>query len=88
MWTALIVASLVLAVAGLALFVALCLAIRREDRSPRLTTQPPTARTAVTRRIAGLNVRRDATAAQSGMAKPRAMSWPAPHSSESDHEGR
>lgn len=88
MLTALIVAGLVLAVAGLVLFAALCLAIRREDRSPRLTTRPSTAGTAVTRRIAGLNVRRAATAAQSGLPKARATSWPARHSPESDHEGR
>jgi hypothetical protein len=88
MLTALVVASLVLAAAGLVLFVVLCLAIRREDRSPRLTAQPPTAGTAVTRRIAGLSIRRATPPAQSGLAKPRAALWPTPCPRDSDDEGR
>jgi hypothetical protein len=87
MLTVLLVASLVLAAAGLVLFVGLCLAIRREDHSPCLTAQPPTAGTAVTRRIAGLSVRR-APAAPSGLAKPRAALRPARPWPDSDNEGR
>jgi len=88
MLTALVVVSLALAVAGLVLFVALCLAIRREDRSPRLTSQPPTAGTAVTRRIAGLSVRRATPPAPRGQAEPRAALWPGRCPPGSDHEGR
>jgi hypothetical protein len=88
MLTVLVVAGLVLVVAGLALFVALCLAIRREDRSPRLTSQPPTAGTAMTRRIAGLSVRRAASPARANRSEPRPALWPARYRSESDHEGR
>lgn len=60
MLTILTLAVLALAVVFSVLFAALCLAIRREDRTPRLTTQPPTLGAAITRRIAGLSVRRPA----------------------------
>jgi hypothetical protein len=87
MFTALLVLGLAFAVAGLVLFGALCLAIRREDHSPRLTSQPPTTGTAVTRRVAGLSVRRAIPPTPHNQPAPRATLWPArPH--DSDHEGR
>jgi len=87
MLTALVVAGLALAVVGLVLFAALCLAIRREDRSPRLTSRPPTAGTAVTRRIAGLSVRRAVPPARASRPEPRPALWPARCPPDSDHEG-
>jgi len=86
MLTALVVASLALAIVGLVLFVALCVAIQREDHSPRLSSRPPTSGTAVTRRIAGLSVRR-ATPSAPRQPEPRAALWPA-RPPGSDHEGR
>jgi hypothetical protein len=81
------VLGLALVVAGLVLFGALCLAIRREDHSPRLTSQPPTTGTAVTRRVAGLSVRRATPSTPHNQSAPRAALWPArPH--DSDHQGR
>jgi hypothetical protein len=80
------VASVALAVAGLVLFGALCLAIRREDRSPHLTCQAPTAGTALTRRVAGLSVRRAPPSAPE--PEPRADLWAAPCPPGSDQEGR
>lgn len=77
MFTALFMLGLALAVAGLVLFGALCLTIQREDHSPRLTSQPPTSGTAVTRRIAGLSVRRAVPHAAGGQPEPRAALWPA-----------
>jgi len=56
----LILAIVALAVALAILFVALCLAIRKEERGPGLTARPPSAGTAIVRRIAGLTVRRPA----------------------------
>jgi len=56
----LILAALAFAVVGVLLFAALCLAIHWEDRSPRLSIRPPSACTALTRRIAGLGVRQPA----------------------------
>jgi hypothetical protein len=76
--TALVVLSVVLAVVGLVTFVALCLAIRREDHSPRLTSRPPTAGTAVTRSIAGLCVRRAEAATPTIQPEPRTALRPAP----------
>lgn len=84
--------TLLLAILGLAaalvlLYAALCLAIRGEDRGPRLTVRPPSAAAALVRRIAGLSVRRtvgttdsqpDPRLALSGSARP----------SETDPEGR
>jgi hypothetical protein len=87
MFTALLVLGLTLAVAGLVLFGAICLAIRREDHSPRLTSQPPTGGTTITRRVVGLSVRRAAPPAPRSQPEERAALWPArPH--DSDHEGR
>jgi hypothetical protein len=87
MFTALLVLGLAGAVAGLVLFGALCLAIRREDHSLRLTSQPPTTGTAISRRIAGLSVRRATPPAPHGQPEPRPTFWPTrPHNS--DHEGR
>jgi hypothetical protein len=60
MLNALVLIILVLAAVLFVLFVALCLAIRKEDRDPYLTTRPPTIGAAITRRIAGLTVRRPA----------------------------
>jgi hypothetical protein len=85
--TVLLVLGLAFVVAGLVLFGALCLAIRHEDHSPRLTSQPPTTGTAVTRRVAGLSVRRATPPTPGDRAERRAALWPArPH--DSDHEGR
>jgi hypothetical protein len=60
MLSVLVILGLALAVVGLILFIALCVAIQREDRSARLSSRPPSAGTAVTRRVAGLSVRRPA----------------------------
>jgi hypothetical protein len=58
MLSALVILGLALAVVGLVLFIALCVAIQREDHRPRLSSRPPSAGTAFTRRVAGLSVRR------------------------------
>jgi hypothetical protein len=87
MFAALLVLGLALAVAGLVVFVALCLAIRREDRSPRLTSRPPTPGTALTRRVAGLSVRRATPPMSNTRPAPRAALWPA-RPSRSDPERR
>ena len=60
MLSALVILGLALAVVGFVLFLALCVAIQREDHRPRLSSQPPIAGTAVTRRVAGLSIRRAA----------------------------
>jgi hypothetical protein len=88
MLTPLVVLSLALAAVGLLVFAALCIAIRREDRSPRLTSRPPTAGTAITRRIAGLSIRRAAPPSPGGQPQPRAALWAAPCPPDSDHERR
>jgi hypothetical protein len=73
-----VLAILLLASALLVLFVALCLAIRREDHSARLASRPTTTGAAFTRRIAGLSVRRSA-AQVSAQPDPRlALSGSAP----------
>ena len=77
MFIALLVLGLAGGVAGLVLFGALCLAIRREDHSPRLTSQPLTTGTAVTRRVSGLSVRRATPPAPGSQPEPRAALWPA-----------
>jgi hypothetical protein len=58
MLNVLIPAVLILAGALFVLFVALCLSIRREDRSPRLASRPPSAGASFARHVAGLSVRR------------------------------
>ena len=88
MLTALVVAGLALIAVVLVVFSALCVAIRREDHSPRLTSRPPTAGTAITRRIAGLSVRRAAAPAPQGQPEPRPALWAAPLPPDSDHERR
>ena len=69
MLNAILLALLALAAALLALYVALCLAIRKEDRGPRLAARPQSAGAALARRIAGLNVRR--TTGLDSQADPR-----------------
>jgi hypothetical protein len=88
MFAALLVLGLALAVAGVVVFVALCLAIRHEDHSPRLTSRPPTARTAVTRRVAGLSVRRAVPPIERVQPELDAAPWPPPWLSSSDPERR
>jgi hypothetical protein len=88
MLTALIILGLGLAVVGLVVFITLCVAIQREDHAARLSSQPPTAGTARTRRIAGLSVRRADPPAQSRQPAPRAALWPARYPPDSDHDGR
>lgn len=83
-----LILALVLAVAIVAAFVALCLAIRREDRCPRLTSQAPSAGTAATRRISGLYVRRPDQPAPTSRPGPSVVLWPALPPPESDNEGR
>lgn len=68
------------------LFVALCLVIQKEDRNPRLTTQAPTIGAAITRRIAGLTVRRPTEPADIEAEPYVALSQSAYRSE--DHEGR
>jgi hypothetical protein len=52
-----LVLALVLAAVLLVLFVMVCVAMRHEDHR-HLDTRPPTAGTALARRVAGLHVRR------------------------------
>jgi hypothetical protein len=66
MLNALVVIVVVLAAALFVMFAALCLAIRKEDRGPRLASRPSSAVVASARRIAGLSVRRS-----SGPARPQ-----------------
>jgi hypothetical protein len=77
MLTALVAASLVVAVVGLVLFAGLCVAIQREDHSPRLPSRPPTAGAAFTRRVSGLSVRRAAPPVPRRQSEARAALWPA-----------
>ncbi len=70
MLNVLVLAIVVLAAVLFVLFIALCLAIRKEDRSPRLASRPPSAAAALARRIAGLSVRRSA-APTSAQPDPR-----------------
>ena len=85
MLNALILAMFALAAVLAAAFVALCLAIRHEDRSPSLTTRPPSASAAIVRRIAGLSVRRLAGPADAPADDRLALSGP---SRPDDLEGR
>jgi hypothetical protein len=84
----LILAILALTVVFFVLFVALCLAIRREDRSPRLTPGPPTTVTAVARRVLGLTVRHPAPPTPDQHPGPHLALWGGGHSADPGHEGR
>jgi hypothetical protein len=75
MLSALVILGLALAVIGLVVFIALCVAIQREDRSARLSSRPPTAGTAVTRRVAGLSVRRAARVVTTSPPDLRPALW-------------
>lgn len=75
MLSALVILGLALAVVGLVMFIALCVAIRREDRSARLSSRPPSTGTAVTRRVAGLSVRRATPATTSSPPDLRPALW-------------
>jgi hypothetical protein len=88
MLTIVILAILALAAVGLVLFVALCLAIQREDHSARLASRPSTGATAVTRRVSGLCVRRAEPPTPGDRPEPYPALWPAPWPRGSDHEGR
>jgi hypothetical protein len=88
MLTALVILGLAPAVVGLVLFMALCVAIQREDRSARLSSRPLTAGTAVTRRVAGLSIRRAAPPATSSRRDLRPTLWASRYPPDSGHERR
>jgi hypothetical protein len=87
MLNVLILAIVALAIGLFAAFIALCLAIRREDRSPRLNPQAPSVGTAATRRVAGLCVRRPAPPSEATAPSPSVALWDAPYPPESGPEG-
>lgn len=88
MLSALVILGLALVVVGLVLFIALCAAIQREDRSARLSSRPPSAATAVTRRVAGLNVRRAAPPTSGIRPDCRPALWASRCPPDSGHERR
>ena len=88
MLSALVILGLALAVVGLVLFIALCVAIQREDHRPRLSSRPPSAGTAVTRRVAGLSVRRAAPPATSRRTDLRPALWARRYPPDSGQERR
>jgi hypothetical protein len=88
MFSALVILVLALAVVGLVVFIAICVAIQREDHCPRLSARPPTAGTAVTRRVAGLSVRRAAPSAASGQPDLHPALWASRYPPDSDQERR
>ena len=88
MLSALVILGLALTVVGLVLFIALCVAIQREDRSARLSSRPPTAATAVTRRVAGLSVRRSAPPITGSRRDLRPALWASRYGPNSGHERR
>jgi hypothetical protein len=88
MLSVLVLLGLALAVVGLVVFIALCVAIQREDHSARLASRPPTAGTAVTRRVAGLSVRRAAPPTTSGRPDLRPALWASRYPPDSGQERR
>jgi hypothetical protein len=88
MLTAFVILGLALAVVGLVVFIAICVAIQREDHSARLSSRPPTAGTAVTRRVAGLSVRRASPPAASGRPDLRPALWASRYPPDSCQERR
>ena len=88
MLSALVILGLALAVVGLVAFIALCVAIQREDHSARLSTRPPTSSAAVTRHIAGLSVRRAAPPTTNRPADLRPALWASRYPPDSGHDRR
>jgi len=88
MLSALVILGLALTVVGLALFIGLCVAIQREDHSARLSSRPPTAATAVARRVAGLSVRRTVPPASGSQPDLRPALWASRYPPNSGQERR